>query len=140
MRWASSDLESVRKQYQPAEMRKRSGGRFRSEEYKAHCQVGGHPRFAGAYVLPEHIRPGPLSDSAMFAAGWLDLAQHLVRVWRWVEEILIRYDLLEVGLAKSSLARATEVTCLWLRDDPCAPLLDESEALLLKQAASIAPV
>jgi len=56
-------------------------------------------------------------------------------VWRWVEEILIKYDLLEVGLAKLSLARAKESTILWLREDPCAPLLTESESLLLAQVA-----
>ena len=139
-RWASFDLEAVRREYQPARMRERCGGRFRSAEYASHCQVGGHPRFAGGYVLPEHVRLGPLSDAAVFAAGWVDLAQHLVQVWRWVEEILVKYDLLNVGLAKLSLARAKESTNLWLREDLCAQLLTESEALLLAQVTSIPPV
>jgi len=139
LRWASSDLKAVREQYQPARMRARSGGQFRIEEYSSHCQVGGHPRYAGAYVLPEHIRLGPFSDEAVFAAGWVDLAQHLARVWRWIGQILSKYDLLEVGLANSSLARAYESITVWLREDYCAPLLNESEALLLKQAASTPP-
>jgi hypothetical protein len=88
LRWASSDLAMVKKEFQPARMRTRCGERFRAEEYSSHCQVGGHPRFAGGHVLPEHFRLGPLSDAAIFAAGWVDLAQHLVQVWRWVEEIL----------------------------------------------------
>jgi hypothetical protein len=67
-RWAASDLATVKKEFQPARMRERCGERFRAEEYSSHCQVGGHPRFAGAYVLPEHLRIGPLSDAAIFAA------------------------------------------------------------------------
>ncbi len=139
VRWASSDLDAVRKEYQPARMRERCGGRFRSNEYFSHCQVGGHPRFAAGYVLPEHVRIGPLSDAVIFAAGWVDLAQHLVQVWRWVEEILETYDLLNVGLAKSSLARAKESINVWLREDQCAPLLTESEALMLAQVPAEDP-
>jgi hypothetical protein len=134
LRWASSDLEAVRKEYQPAHMRERCAGRFRSAEYSSHCQVGGHPRFAAGYVLPEHLRAGPLSDAVIFAAGWVDLAQHLFQVWRWVEEILQTYNLLDVGLARSSLARAKASIDLWLREDRCAPLLTETEAFLLTQA------
>jgi hypothetical protein len=37
VRWASSDLEAVRKEYQPARMRERCGDRFRSAEYFSHC-------------------------------------------------------------------------------------------------------
>lgn len=96
LRWASLDLEAVRKEYQPARMRERCGGRFRASEYAIHCQVGGHPRYAAAYVLPEHVRVGPFSEAVIFAAGWLDLGQHLVQVWRWVEEILQMYNLMEL--------------------------------------------
>lgn len=135
-RWASSDLATVKKEFQPARMRERCGQRFRAEEYASHCQLGGHPRFAGRHVLPEHFRLGPLSDAAIFAAGWVDLAQHLVQVWHWVEEILVKYDLLTVGLAESSLVKAKDATILWLREDFCAPLLTEGEALLLAQVAS----
>jgi len=133
LRWASSDLEAVRKEYQPSRMRERCGGRFRSAEYFSHCQVGGHPRFAAGYVLPEHVRMGPLSDAVIFAAGWVDLAQHLVQVWRWVEEILQTYNLLDIGLARSSLAEAKASIDVWVRNYQCAPLLTEAEAFLLAQ-------
>jgi hypothetical protein len=36
----SSDLDTVRKEYQPARMRERCGDGFRSAEYSSHCQVG----------------------------------------------------------------------------------------------------
>jgi hypothetical protein len=79
---------------------------------------------------------GPLSEAVIFAAAWVDLAQHLVRVWHWVEEILQMYDLLHVGLAKSSFALAKVSVNQWLREDQCAPLLSESEALLLARVSS----
>jgi hypothetical protein len=135
LRWAARDLDAVRKEYQPARMRERCGDRFRVSEYSIHCQVGGHPRFAAAYVLPEHLRPGPFSEKVIFAAGWVDLGQHLVAIWRWVEEILQLYDLMNVGLAKASLDKAQEAVVVWLRDDPCAQRLTEAEVAFLGQVS-----
>src|SRR5256885_1754499 len=89
-----------------------------------------------AYVLPEHLRPGPFSEEVILAAGWVDLGQHLVAIWRWVEEILQLYDLMNVGLAKSSLDKAKEAVIVWLRDDPCARRLREAEVAFLAQVSS----
>ena len=133
LQWASSDLKAVKKEYQPGRMRERFGNLFRSSEYDSHCQVGGHPRFVAGYVLPEHFRIGPLSDSVVFAAGWVDLTQHLAQVWLWVEKILDVYDLLHVGLTAAALSRAKQSIAQWGLEDHCAPLLSESEALLLAQ-------
>lgn len=135
-KWASADLTTVRKEFQPARMRERCGSRFRSDEYAVHCQVGGHPRFAAGYVLPEHVRLGPWSDEVVFAAGWVDLGQHLVQAWRWVEEILQTYDLMEVGLAASSLDKAKVLIKDWLLNDPCASRLTEAESSVLLQTTS----
>jgi hypothetical protein len=136
LRWASLEVDAVRKEYQPARMRERCGDRFRSEEYSIHCQVGGHPRFAAAYVLPEHARLGPFSEAVVFAGGWVDLGQHLVQVWRWVEEILQARDLMNVGLAKSSLQKASEAIDIWLRNDSCAPRLTEAQVAFLAQVSA----
>ncbi len=43
-----------------------------------------------------------LSVTVILAAGWVDLGQHLVQIWRWVEAILHAYNLMVVGLAQSS--------------------------------------
>ena len=53
-----------------------------ASEYSIHCQVGGHPRYAAAYVLPEHLRIGRFSHQVILAEGWVDLGQHLVAMWR----------------------------------------------------------
>jgi hypothetical protein len=140
LKWASMDLEAVRREYQPARMRERCGDRFRSSEYSIHCQVGGHPRYAAAYVLPEHLRPGPFTEAVILATGWVDLGQHLVRIWRWVEEILVEYDLSEVGLAKSSLEKAKTAVALWVSADACAARLTEAEASFLAQASAACDV
>jgi hypothetical protein len=68
LKWASMDLEGVRKEYMPRRMRERAGDRFRSSEYSIHCQIGGHPRYAAAYVLPEHIQ----RPRAAQAIRWAD--------------------------------------------------------------------
>ena len=135
LRWASLDLDAVRREYQPARMRERCGDRFRASEYSIHCQIGGHPRFVAAYVLPEHVCPGPFSEDVIFAAGWVDLGQHLVAIWRWIEDILQLYDLMGVGLAKSSVDKAKEAVVDWLRDDPCAQRLTEAEVAFLAQVS-----
>ncbi len=135
LRWASQDDDAVRKEFQPARMRERCGDRFRTDEYSKHCQVGGHPRYVGAYVLPEHLLlQDRFSEEMIFAAGWVDLGQHLVSIWQWVEAILKEYDLLSVGLAKSSLEKATHAITIWMRKDFCAKRLSESEVVLLASA------
>jgi hypothetical protein len=60
----------------------------------------------------------------------------IVRQTPFFRSLLEKYDLLTVGLAESSLIRAKGATILWLREDYCAPLLTEGEALLLAQVAS----
>src|SRR5205823_14715077 len=98
-------------------------------------QIGGHPRYAAQYVLPEHVLSAPFSEDLIFATGWVDLGQHLVQVWRWVEEVLLGYDLQNVGLAKSSLAKAKQAVASWIGADGYASRLSEGEASFLAQAS-----
>jgi hypothetical protein len=76
--WRTGSPEAGGTSFAPGAMRKRSDGRFRAEEYASHCERGGHPREAGAFLLSGH------NDSRQLAEGrwqWLDLAQHLERLW-----------------------------------------------------------
>jgi hypothetical protein len=135
LKWASMDLEAVKREYMPVRMRERAGDQFRASEYSIHCQVGGHPRYAAAYVLPEHIQGPPFSDQLNMAMGWVDLGHHLVQIWRWVEQILPSYELQDVGLAKSSLESAKKAVASWLTADACAQRLTETEVAFLSQAS-----
>jgi hypothetical protein len=129
------DEAAVRKEYQPARMRERCGTRFRASEYSIHCQVGGHPRVAGAYLLPQHGKPSGSNEVLNRATAWVDLGQHLVQAWRWAEEILVQYDLMSVGIAKSSLDSAKAAIATWMHDDASAPRLTEAEVAFLAQAS-----
>jgi hypothetical protein len=64
-------------------MRKRAAGRFRAEEYDAHCEMGGHPRLKGHVLLRDHLLLA--SDDQRASSGpaalWCDLAQHVERLW-----------------------------------------------------------
>lgn len=133
LKWSTLGVDDVRKMFMPAKMRKRCGDRFRTEEYSSHCEVGGHPRLAGARLLPEHLRTGPFSADRMFAVGWVDLGQHLTRLVYWVGEIVDQYGFQNVGLASSSFGEAVRAIDKWCSGDPCARLLEDSELAFLAQ-------
>lgn len=78
-RWLNASSEEIRLMFSPKEMRARSGGRFRAEEYSAHCEMGGHPRSKGHVLLREHN----LLTEHVFVPEiqWVDLAQHIERLW-----------------------------------------------------------
>ncbi|MEX0885913.1 MAG: hypothetical protein WD009_05695 [Phycisphaeraceae bacterium] len=82
-RWLKASPETVRRMFSPYAMRKRAGDRFRASEYASHCELGGHPRRQGHVLLREHLsfsdhRAMPLADPAVL---WVDLAQHMERLW-----------------------------------------------------------
>jgi hypothetical protein len=82
LRWLKASDEEARKTFAPAQMRKRSAGRFQVEEYGVHCKIGGHPRVDGHILLRERITPISSSPLELFnpAIQWVDLAQHLERL------------------------------------------------------------
>ena len=82
-RWLRADPQEARRVFAPGTMRERSSGRFRAEEYSVHCEVGGHPRVSGHVLLREHLTPLPGDTARLFdpAVQWVDLAQHVERLW-----------------------------------------------------------
>lgn len=82
MRWLNASKKEARDMFAPANMRKRSKGRFNASEYWTHCEIGGHPRRAGHVLLREHLIP--IEGRIAFFnpdVQWVDLAQHLERLW-----------------------------------------------------------
>jgi hypothetical protein len=82
-KWMKASSEEAKKMFSAGEMRKRSEGRFRTSEYSSHCEIGGHPRPRGHWLLREHSiqvssDPADLLDPAV---QWVDLAQHVERMW-----------------------------------------------------------
>jgi hypothetical protein len=74
--WLTASTQQLRDLFQPAPMRRRSGGRFRDAEYWSHCNAGGHPHPRGAHLLPDHANS--VADNQW---QWVDLAHHLNRLW-----------------------------------------------------------
>lgn len=73
--WLHADRETRRRFWTPAELRKRSGGRFLASDYWHHCDLGGHPTPEAMLLLPDHQRR---VESAFL---WVELASHLHHVW-----------------------------------------------------------
>jgi hypothetical protein len=74
--WLDATPEIIRSEFAPGKMRKQAAGQFRDEEYWLHCDSGGHPSPAGRHLLASH------SDAiGSKEIHWLDLAQHLSRLW-----------------------------------------------------------
>jgi hypothetical protein len=76
-RWINGTPEDLKKLFQPAAMRKRSGDRFDVDEYSRHCEMGGHPRPAARSLVDRHhlVTPNPAW------VLWTDFANHIVRLW-----------------------------------------------------------
>jgi len=101
-------------------MRKRSHARFRTEEYASHCERGGHPREAGAFLLPGH------NDSRQLAEGrwqWLDLAQHLERLWSSVPSALEAHHIQDALDPPQSAALENARERCWAKDPLAARLV-----------------
>lgn len=66
LRWLTASGEELRASFRPAQMSNRAGG-FRHEEYRAHCDFGGHPS-PGAHSMlpgghfPRHLPPFGTSE------------------------------------------------------------------------------
>jgi hypothetical protein len=74
-RWLHASRSQLEGRFRPAAMRKRSGGRFRSAEYRAHCDTGGHPSPRGWFLVAHRPPVDPVRSN------WVDLGQHLSRGW-----------------------------------------------------------
>ena len=83
-RWCSARPDDLRQDFSPAEMRKRSNGYFDADEYSNHCTLGGHPRKAGVALLHDWMTvvDGKANEALVPTELWVDLAQHVVRVWK----------------------------------------------------------
>lgn len=90
--WLRALPDDRQRLFRPAAMRKRSKGRFRTEEYASHCERGGHPAPAGAFMLPGRRDSRQLAESRW---QWVNLGQHLERCWALTRVALSSHDLVE---------------------------------------------
>jgi hypothetical protein len=118
--WLSADQEILRRTYNPSAMRKRSEGRFRNQEYWSHCEIGGHPNPKAAFLLPEHILPDDEPPLPTPEWMWVDLGQHLERLWEFANiatKVLALDAVKTVEDARSEVGSALQT---WHEQDACA--------------------
>lgn len=125
--WLKAAPAALRKTFSPREMRKRLGaGEFRYQEYRVHCEIGGHPALSAHHLLPgrspEVGRP-QLDSNQVF---WIDLAQHLRCVWRDLAVIPEEHPSANLDVILQYTEAATIALKAWEELDPCSPMLPES--------------
>lgn len=125
-KWLLASQDDLRRLYSPAAMRKRSAGRFRDTEYWSHCDIGGHPNPRAGALLDEHRLPGDTSPLGSPRWLWVDLGQHLERLWRFADLALRAHGLAQTGLADSCVRDMPIHVARWHADDRCAALINES--------------
>lgn len=119
-RWLNATPKEAKTMFQPAEMRRRSAGRFLDSEYSTHCEIGGHPRLRGHILLREHLLPF-WEREEMFNPNvqWVDLAQHLDRLWNhYVAAVTLHSPSNVYPEVFERIAKAIEE---WRRADPLPP-------------------
>jgi hypothetical protein len=108
--WMRADRDERRKFWSPAELRKRSDGKFLREDYWDHCDRGGHPTREALPYLPEHQGLPP-------AFVWADLAGHLYGTWAGVvRAVEVRGN--QVGdHVRASFPEVAKAQADWLDND-----------------------
>jgi hypothetical protein len=122
--WLGGSEESIRETFSPGQMRKRSARGFRFDEYRSHCERGGHPHPFGTFLLRRHEEARPLS----LRSHWLDLAQHLSEIWDFFCTAAPLYDprldpssnLYRPGHGPTGQEQVAELLAEWRRLDPIA--------------------
>lgn len=121
--WLSASQKDLRRIYSPSAMRKRSEGRFRDQEYRSHCELGGHPNPKAAFLLPEHA----LHDDKAFLVPlewmWVDLGQHLERLWSFTKVAIEASRLTTVRAVVDAQRDIEDVLKRWQERDHCADRL-----------------
>jgi hypothetical protein len=116
--WLRSTREERRKMWQPGHLRDRSKGLFGQEDYRQHCEHGGHPTPDAITLLPGHSRCTPAD------LCWLEAALHGTSIWHYLTSAARKHgyetvltDLPEAETADMSIARwqvADPTRGLWL--------------------------
>lgn len=118
--WLTATQQDLRQTYKPSVMRKRSGGRFRDQEYWSHCELGGHPNPKAAFLLPEHILPNSKASHLPLDWMWVDLGQHLERLWSFAEIATKALGLEAVKVVADARSDVESALQRWHEQDPCA--------------------
>ena len=114
--WLNASAKDLRKLWNPAAMRERTGGRFLEREYWDHCERGGHP-------VPS---AEPLLRNALNAFDrrfcWIDFTVHAKRVFFALVDCCRTFGL-GAHLEEEAYVQAAAALRVWSVDDPAVALL-----------------
>lgn len=109
--WLSATPDKMRKEFTPARMRARANGMFRDREYWLHCGLGGHPAPSARHLLASH--PDPIGSKEIH---WLDLAQHLDRIWTHFCRAMLAADAFD-AVPKDVVLQVGDAVAKWREGD-----------------------
>jgi hypothetical protein len=109
--WMRSTVKDRRRMWTPSHLRDRSAGRFRASDYQSHCERGGHPTPEATLLLGGHSRRQ--SPELL----WLDLAEHGVSTWRYVEAAAYRLEYQDEIQSIVDAHSLRDAIACWERDD-----------------------
>jgi len=115
--WLRSTRDERLRFWQPRDLRRRSGGRFRSADYARHCERGGHPTPEAMALLPDHSR----RDLAIL--WWFDLATHGASTWDYLNTAAAEFGRsheVDPMASRHDLARSIKE---WRQSEPLLELL-----------------
>lgn len=117
--WLRSTREERRRLWQPRQLRDRSHGRFRANDYGLHCDRGGHPTPDAMTLLPDHTR----RDSPSL---WrFDLITHTASTWEYLEAALAEFGWRDQVSSLESVHAVISAIEYWRTNDPLHGLLAE---------------
>ncbi len=120
--WARATPEEIRQSFSPAKMRVIGG--FSNREYWRHCDVGGHPAPSGRVLLKHNMATDVSEDEFLSASVWVDLAQHLRRLWSAVDRLLCDQHARYERVRRSERESVDKISELCLKIDPLATSAD----------------
>lgn len=95
-KWLEADDDSLRREFTPQKMRKKSDGLFKDQEYWMHCSMGGHPNPKARHFLNGHTN---LTNIEAYILP--DGVHHFRRMWTSIK--LLYPILFSENLAKAKL-------------------------------------
>jgi hypothetical protein len=114
--WLDASAKELRKWWNPAAMRERTGGRFLEREYWDHCERGGHPVPSAEPLL----KNAPIAFDRRFC--WIDFAVHTKRTFFAMVDCFRAFGL-DARLEEEAYIQAAAALREWSDDDPAPDLL-----------------
>jgi hypothetical protein len=114
--WLDASAKELRKWWNPAAIRERTGGSFLEREYWDHCERGGHPVPSAKPLL----KNAPIAFDRRFC--WIDFTVHAKRLFFAMKHCFRTFGF-SARLGEEVYIQAAAAVSEWSGDDPAPALL-----------------